>query len=81
MPNVKETIFSILHEVLDLPKSEINRNAFLIEDLNFDSLDAVDFATAIEERFELKLQDSELMDFATVGSVIDAIERKLEHGC
>ncbi len=78
--NVQAEVYEIIRRILGVPMNEIKPEARLIEDLNADSLDAVDLADAIEERFELEILDSELIDYETVGEIIAAIERKRQHG-
>ena len=78
--NVQAEVYEIIRRILGGPMNEIKPEARLIEDLNADSLDAVDLADAIEERFELEILDSELIDYETVGEIIAAIERKRQHG-
>ncbi|MEE1014931.1 MAG: acyl carrier protein, partial [Lachnospiraceae bacterium] len=49
--------------------------ANLKEDLNADSLDAVELSMALEEAFGLTIGDEELMAFVTVKDVVDYIDK------
>ena len=49
--------------------------AALKEDLNADSLDAVELSMALEEAFGLTIGDEDLMAFVTVKDVVDYINK------
>ncbi len=44
------------------------------DDLNADSLDVVELIMAIEDEFDLEVEDEELEDVRTVGDVVKHIE-------
>ena len=44
-----------------------------IEDLNADSLDLVEFAMGLEEKFDVKIADEDLAKIKTVQDAVDAI--------
>jgi acyl carrier protein len=45
-------------------------------DLNFDSLDEVEYAMAVEDEFEVTVKDEEAEKFATVGEVVEFVARE-----
>jgi len=72
---VKQTICKI-HPGID--KTKVEPQARLKEDLEIDSLSKVEMALALEDAFDLTLQDEELDDIETVGQVIELIEARLK---
>ena len=50
--------------------------AATLDDLNMDSLDAVDIAMAAEERFGVIVDDAELEALTTVGGILDLLAAK-----
>ncbi len=64
-------------EVLQVPAEKVTREARLAEDLDADSLDLVELVMALEESFDITVEESELEDIETVGQAFDLIYGKL----
>ena len=45
------------------------------EDLGIDSLDAVELAMAIEEAFDIKIDDEDLKKLITVQDIVNCVEK------
>lgn len=69
---VRRLIVDELSELADLKPEEIKPEATL-EDLDIDSLDLVELAQIIEERYEVRLERDDFKDVSTVGGAIEAI--------
>ena len=67
---VKEVILS----TLSCEEDDVTLDARLSEDLDADSLDAVELSTALEDEFDIKIPDEALSSFITVGDVVSYIE-------
>jgi acyl carrier protein len=67
-----ETVVVDALEELGVERDQITRDATL-EDLDVDSLDVVELAQVIDERFGIDLRGDEAKDLSTVGSVIDLV--------
>ena len=52
----------------------INLDTDLQEDLDADSLDAVEIIMNIEEEFDIKVDDDELENIKTIGDIVKYIE-------
>jgi acyl carrier protein len=74
---IEEEVRRIISERLKVPESKVVPEASLIEDLGADSLDLVEMAMVLEERFKVQIPDSELEGVKTVGDVVECI-RKLK---
>jgi acyl carrier protein len=68
---IKEELESRGHQVDGL--SEQTR---LQEDLDLDSLDAVEFAGSLEDRFDIEIPDEELEDVETIGDAVQLVQSK-----
>lgn len=55
----------------------VTPDTHFVNDLNYDSLDTVEFAMEAEDEFELQLNDAEVENLQTVGQAIDFIEKHL----
>lgn len=71
---VFEKIKSILADQFSEDEDSITLSTELKEDLGADSLDLADLIMAIEDEFEVELQDEDLEDIKTVGDIVDYIE-------
>jgi len=64
-------------EVLQVPADKITREARFAEDLDADSLDLVELVMALEESFDVTVEESELEGIETIGQAFDLITAKL----
>lgn len=55
--------------------SSISSSSNLYDDLEFDSLDAVEFVMTIEDEFGVTISDDELSDLKTVQDVVNYIDK------
>ncbi|MHB1711979.1 MAG: acyl carrier protein [Acidimicrobiales bacterium] len=64
-------------EVLQVPADKVTREARFAEDLDADSLDLVELVMALEESFEVSVDETELDGIETIGQAFDLITAKL----
>jgi acyl carrier protein len=64
-------------EVLSVEESKITREASFAEDLDADSLDLVELVMALEEEFDVTVEEEELEGIDTIGQAFDLITAKL----
>lgn len=64
-------------DVLQVPKDKVTIEA-TFADLDADSLDLVELVMALEEEFEIEVEESELEGVKTVGQAYDIVQGKLE---
>ena len=69
-----EKIQEIIVEVLGVEKDSVTMDSNLMNDLNADSLDALDIATQIEESLSIKIPDEDFAKFETVKDIVEYIE-------
>ena len=68
----------IVAEQLEVEEvEEITRETSLMEDLEADSLDAVEIMMALEDEFEIEIPDEDAEGFKNVGDIVDYIETKI----
>ena len=61
-----------------LDEAKIVPGAMLKDDLDIDSLDLVEVAMALEDVYNLTLQEDEMDDIKSVGDIISLIEARLK---
>jgi acyl carrier protein len=64
-------------EVLQVPADKVVLTASFADDLNADSLDLVEFVMALEETFEITVDESELEGVETVAQAYELVTTKL----
>lgn len=69
-----ETIRDLMVDTLSCDLDAITPEARLAEDLDIDSLDAVELNMAIEEALNITIPDGELMNLKTVGDIVAYLE-------
>ena len=53
--------------------NQVSAQTHFINDLNYDSLDRVEFAMAMEDEFELSVSDDDAERLTTIGDVVEYI--------
>lgn len=64
-------------EVLQVPAEKVTPEARFAEDLDADSLDLVELVMALEEAFDITVEESELEGVATVSQAFGLVTSKL----
>ena len=60
-------------EVLSVDASKVTKEARFAEDLDADSLDLVELVMALEEEFDVSVEEEELEGIETVGAAYDLV--------
>ncbi len=64
-------------EVLSVEASQVTREASFADDLDADSLDLVELVMALEEEFDVTIEEEELQNVTTVGAAFDLLVSKV----
>ncbi len=70
-----EEVKEIMVDTLGCDEDKILPEASLADDLNIDSLDAVELVMAIEEKYGIKIPDEELGNMKKVSDIVTAVEK------
>ena len=65
----------IVNEVAGVPVADIQSDKSFIDDLDIDSLSMVEVVMAAEDKWGVKLPDSEVKNLRTVGDAVAYIEK------
>ncbi len=76
---VFERIKKIIADQLGADEEEITMDSTFIEDLGADSLDVVELVMAIEDEFDMEIDEDEAENISTVGDVVDYIKANCEN--
>lgn len=75
---VYEKIKMIISEQFSIDEDEITMETSFKDDLNADSLDLVELIMALEDEFELQVDDAEVENINTVGDAVNYIDELLD---
>lgn len=62
-----------LEELFEVPPEKVSRDARLYEDLDLDSIDAVDLVVKLQELTGRRIAPKEFKSVRTVGDVVDRV--------
>lgn len=71
-----EKVRDIIADELGIDPSTIQKDSNIIDDLDADSLDAVELIMAFEEAFDIEIDDDAANGLVTVQTIIDYIQSK-----
>lgn len=71
-----EQIKSILAEQFSIEEDDINMDTSFTEDIGADSLDLVELVMALEQEFDVEIDDEEVEKIKTVGDAVRYIKDK-----
>jgi acyl carrier protein len=74
---LEERLKKLLIDRVGVSETKITREASLAEDLGLDSLDAVELAMAMEEEFDLQINDTQMRELSTVADALAFVEKHL----
>lgn len=66
-----------LADILEIEPSSINEGDSFADDLDADSLDLVELVMALEEEFDITVEEEELEGIETIGQAFDLVKAKL----
>lgn len=75
-----DQIVAFMVENLELEKSAITMTARFQEDLDLDSIDAIDLAMVLREMTGKQIEEKNLRELATVADVVDLVQRLRSEG-
>ena len=72
---IDEMVKKIVAEQLGVDEGDVTITASFVDDLGADSLDLVELIMAMEEKFDVKIEDDEAEKIKTVKDAIDFINK------
>lgn len=71
--SIYEQLKTILAELFEIEPADVTMQSHLYQDLDIDSIDAVDMAVKLNELTGRKIQPSDFKDIRTVEDVVEAV--------
>ena len=70
-----ETLADYLSEYFEVPREDITLEAKLYEDLDLDSIDAVDLIVKLQEIVKQKIPPNDFKEVRTIGDVVEQVHK------
>jgi len=77
---VEKEIMSIISDVSGFDEEEITLETNIVEDLEVDSIKAIEITVAIEKKFKISVRDEDVPRIVSVKQAVDLVERLLAQG-
>ena len=74
---INKMVIEVLREAFDLSEEALIPNAKLYEDLDLDSLDAIDLAVKLKNDMGVTLNEEEMRSLIEFSDLIDLMDKKL----
>ncbi|MGN0298823.1 MAG: acyl carrier protein [Lachnospiraceae bacterium] len=69
-----DKVKEVIVDTINCEEEDVVLTTSLKEDLNLDSLDAVELSMALEEAFELSISEDDLASFVTVKDIVNYVD-------
>ncbi|MBD1432294.1 PQQ-dependent sugar dehydrogenase [Sphingobacterium sp. DN00404] len=73
-----EQVEELIFHSMGIPPDIVQLDSHFVDDLNFDSLDVVEFFMDVELEFDVLITDEEMERTLTVRSLVELLQRKIE---
>jgi acyl carrier protein len=78
--DVEEKVKEILLEILDIKEQDITLPARFVDDLNATSIDLVEIVTALQNTFDVDIDDAAAARLRTVQDAVDFLKAAIRGG-
>ncbi|MCK1985456.1 MULTISPECIES: acyl carrier protein [Peribacillus] len=72
----KEKLVEMIAEILEVEIEDIKDDTDLVEELDADSMMALEILASVEKEFQIKIAEEELQKFTSLNNIISVIEEK-----
>lgn len=74
---ILEKLKEIIADIMKIDVDGVTEDFRLKEDLKADSLDKINMLMALEEAYDIEMDEDEALAFKTVGDVVDYLSKEL----
>ncbi len=76
--NIEKEIIKIISDVSGFEEEEITPETNLTNDLEVDSIKAIEITVAIEKKFKISVRDEDIPNITTVRDAVELVNKLLE---
>jgi acyl carrier protein len=74
---IKNEIKKLISDIAEIPENEIKDNARFAEDLNIDSMMALEVVATIEKKYKIVIPEAEIPNIRSLQDVYNLLEKLL----
>lgn len=74
---ITQKIKAIIEETTDIPQADMEEDSVLMDDLELSSLEIMTMIADVETCFRIKIPESALRNFITIGDIADFVQANL----
>lgn len=75
--NIEQEIVSIIADVSGFDESEITPETNIVQDLEVDSIKAIEITVAIEKKFKVSIRDEDVPKIVSVKQAVELVDKLL----
>jgi len=75
--SIENDIISIISEITGFEPEEITADTNIVQDLEVDSIKAIEITVAIEKKFNVSVRDEDVPKIVSVKQAVELVERLL----
>ena len=75
--NIESEILSIISEVSGADEEEVKLDSNLINDLEIDSIKAIEIAVAVEKKYKISIRDEDIPKIVTPRQIVELTQKLL----
>ncbi len=79
--NIEKEIIKIISDVSGFDEEEITPETNLTNDLEVDSIKAIEITVAIEKKFKISVRDEDIPNITTVKDAVELVNKLIEQKC
>lgn len=80
MADIQKEVISIIADISGFEVDEITIDTNIVEDLEVDSIKAIEIAVAIEKKFKVSVRDEDVPKIVSVKQAVDLVGKLLAQG-
>jgi acyl carrier protein len=74
---IQQNVFEVFEDLFEVSPDKLKLESHLYIDLDLDSLDAIDLASALSKKSGLRLVEEEMREIRTIGDIVEIGFKKL----
>ena len=71
--NVEKEVISLIADISGFDEDEITLDTNMQEELEIDSIKAIEITVALEKKYKIKIRDEDIPSITTVRQAVDAV--------
>lgn len=75
-----ESLRHMVAEILEVEVEEVQDETDLVEELDADSMMALEILASVEKEFQIKIPEEELQNFTSIKNIIKVIQERSKEG-